>query len=143
MKKISLIISLIFIISIDQSKAEGEYIIGFYYGSYLLMPVNLFADVGNIVQIKRNSTKNRIVPLIGIASGTMQILYGVGFLEFFGDQVGPGLTRIGIGASTVVLSIWNLHHKNKIANSKSSWNFKTFPLPNKQTVFGLSITHHF
>jgi len=115
--------------------------------------VNLSIGAINVAQLNRG-TENKVVPLIGLATGLAQAT--VGILEFPKDETGwdgkpasnvgkrnLSLLNIGLGSANVLLSSWNLI-ANKTRNPRLlSWDVGQTVMPDNRVGVGFEIVRKF
>lgn len=118
--------------------------------SSVLGGLNLSLNTINGIQIANNSN-NKAVPIIGLFTGTSQIIMGSYMFNesqtyWYGineSKKSLSMVNIGLGTSTVFLSAWNLISNRKQKNKLTSWNVYSFPTPNENLGLAFSWSKKF
>lgn len=95
--------------------------------------------------------QNAIVPLIGIAGGVGQIIYGYANLPEEGNGYSTNgsekmlsFFNIGLGTTSILMSTWNLlSTSKKPKDQRTSWNLFSVPGVGNQNIVGLRVTRRF
>lgn len=121
---------------------------GYGISSSIIAGVNLSINVLNGIQIAKDNT-NRTIPKIGIVTGAVQVMLGsTMFLKKYnptnrviirGNERALSYMNIGLGATTSIFSAINLIHNKKVKNNSTTFNIYSFPTPNNNVAFGLSM----
>jgi len=116
--------------------------------SSVLTGLNIAMSAVNTVQIGLDNN-DKLMPIMGIISGTSQIVIGSAMLP---DDFGIGYTNesqkvlsmvnIGVGSATMLLGAWNLID-NDNTEKLSGWNFYSVPIDNSNSAVGLSFNRKF
>lgn len=132
----------------------------YYYSSNYISPeygisssifsgLNITLSAINAMQIGMGSD-NKIVPVIGLISGTCQVAFGTLMLpQDFGigstneSQKALSMVNIGLGTATMMLGAWNLIDNKNKAEKLSSWNLYSVPLENNNTAVSLGFIQKF
>lgn len=132
----------------------------YYYSSNYISPeygisssifsgVNITLSAINAMQIGMGSD-NKIVPVIGLISGTCQVAFGTLMLpQDFGigstneSQKALSMVNIGLGTATMMLGAWNLIDNKNQEEKLSSWNLYSVPLENNNTAVNLGFIKKF
>lgn len=124
--------------------------------SACLMGLNTSMGIVNTMQINKGS-RNNIASYLGIAGGTSAVLMGImrynDDMKDFGNgpvstthgrQQTLSMFNIGIGTSTLFISIWNLATSNKSETTarRTSYNFYPVSVHNNSGL-GFSFTRRF
>ncbi|MDQ3022436.1 MAG: hypothetical protein M3R36_17995 [Bacteroidota bacterium] len=127
--------------------------------STTFIATNLTFNTLNAMKISSGGF-NSLLPIIGIVTGTAQVVYGAvsypsknnyndySYINFSHDDYTKdgnkilSAINIGIGASTIILSVLELLDGEKAKKKKTSWNFYSYPSKN-EVGLGLSLTHKF
>lgn len=117
--------------------------------SSILGGLNLSLNTINAIQISKG-TDNRTVPFISLLTGAGSIIYGA---YNFPKEVRSGLyavtnesqktlsmVNIGLGSTTMILSIWNLSANRQKKNKTAAWNIYSFPTTDRKMGLGLCLT---
>jgi hypothetical protein len=122
-------------------------------GSAVLGGVNLSLMAINTIQISGKST-NAALPAIGLMTGAFQIFLGIDKMPSETKNGSGAWTtneskktlsfiNIGLGTTTMVLSLWNLCDNKKYVPKPISWNVYGFPAENNQPGLGFYFAHRF
>lgn len=117
--------------------------------SSLIGGLNLSLNTINGIQISKGAN-NKTVPILGLVTGASQITLGAlnypkGQMTMNGivvnqSQRNLSLINIGLGASTMILSSWNLITNRKPKEKSLSWNIYSFPTQDNNMGLGFSLT---
>ncbi len=117
--------------------------------SSLIGGINLSLNTINGIQISKGAD-NKIAPILGLITGVGQITLGaINYPEevhtLDGTYVNTSernlsLINIGLGASTVILSSWNLITNREPREKSLSWNVYSFPTRGSHMGVGFSVT---
>lgn len=96
-----------------------------------------------------NGTNNNIIPVLGGLTGATQIILGA--LTFQNENIEDvnesqktlSMINIGLGTTTLILSLWSSALSEKPESKLTTWNIQTFPEFNKQTGIALCMTRRF
>ena len=131
---------------------ESNYIsTGYAVSSSALSGANISFGIINSIQISK-STKTKTIPIVGLLTGATQVMVGafgmpsrVTYDEDYTNKSKRSLAavNIGLGTSTMILSMWNLLKNKKPKESKTCWNIYSFPARNNNTGIALSFTKRF
>ncbi|MFM2224665.1 MAG: hypothetical protein RJA07_867 [Bacteroidota bacterium] len=150
MKKTIVVLLISIFIFLNKAKAEGEEIIYFYYGTAFLTGINMATSIANFNIIKEKNTRFYASQLTGIASGSVQMLIGAGFLadayySGYTDEIIFGTANVSIGLVTIWLSISSLSKRHKLLqlNKSTAWNINSVPLRNGSMGICFSLKHNF
>jgi hypothetical protein len=150
MKKTIVVLLISIFIFLNKAKAEGEEIIYFYYGSAFLTGINMATSIANFNIIKEKNTHFYASQFTGIASGSVQMLMGAGFLadayySGYTDEIIFGTANVSIGLVTIWLSISSLSKRHKLLqlNKSTAWNINSVPIGNGSMGICFSLKHNF
>ena len=111
--------------------------------------LNVSLSAINTLQIAKGGN-SKTAPILGLISGAGQITLGAlnyPVAEQYGtewvidsSQRNLALANIGLGATTMILSSWNLITNRKPVEKSLSWNVYSFPTLNSTTGVGISFT---
>lgn len=113
---------------------------------------NLSLNALNGIQIAKG-IHSRAVPVIGLITGAGQITLGAKM--FPNEQNGwdgnytnesqktLSMVNIGLGATTIILSAWNLISNRKPKDKQTTWNIYRFPMQSNKTGLAFSLTRRF
>ncbi len=117
--------------------------------SSLLGGVNISLNTINAIQIGKG-TDNKTVPIIGLLTGAGSIVYGAvnfpkeGWYGMYAttneSQKALSMVNIGLGTTTMILSIWSLSANRPKKNKSVAYNIFSFPKTNNQIGLGLCLT---
>ena len=120
--------------------------------SSILSGMNVSMSTINTLQII-NGRENNTAPIIGMVSGAGQIVLGAINYPYQNETYvnNPNFTEnptlrnlsminIGLGASTLVLSTWNLFSNKNPKDKSTSWNLYSFPTHTNNMGLGFSFT---
>ncbi len=117
--------------------------------SSILGGVNLSLNTINAIQISKG-TDNKIVPVISLLTGAGSIIYGAYnfpkedwtgmYANTNESQKTLSMVNIGLGTTTMILSIWNLSANRQKKNKSVAWNIYSFPTTDRQMGLGLCLT---
>lgn len=117
--------------------------------SSLLGGVNLSLNTINAIQISKGAN-SKTVPIISLLTGVGSIVYGAVHFKkeiFYGmdpttneSQKTLSMVNIGLGTTTMILSIWNLSANRPQKNKSVAWNIYSFPTADRQLGLGLYLT---
>jgi len=118
--------------------------------SAMMSGANLSMNAINGIQIA-NGNKSPLISMLGLVSGSIQIVYGVnnypsesgvnGNYTYNFSQRDLSLVNIGLGTTTIILSTWNYITNKKLdENQSTSWNLYSFPTRENTTGVGLSFS---
>lgn len=118
--------------------------------SAMMSGANLSLNVINGIQIA-NGNKSPLISMLGLLSGSIQIVYGVnnypsesginGNYTYNLSQRDLSVMNIGFGTTTLILSTWNFITNKKFEeNQSTSWNLYSFPTRENTTGVGLSFS---
>ncbi len=117
--------------------------------SSLLGGVNISLNTINAIQISKG-TDNKTVPIISLLTGAGSIVYGavnfpkeseyVMYATTNESQKTLPMVNIGLGTTTMNLSIWNLSANRPKKNKSVSYNILSFPTTSNQIGIGLCWT---
>lgn len=120
--------------------------------SSVLGGVNLSLNTINGIQIAKGA-QNKKIAIAGLISGGGQIIFGIAAMpknriDVEGYYTNKSLktlcfVNIGLGASTMILSTWNLLANKKLRNKPTVWNIYGFPTADKNVGLAFSVTHKF
>ena len=106
----------------------------------------------NGIQIA-NGAKGKVVPIIGLVTGTSQIIIGAKMFPkkeiYWGSSYSNetrkavSMVNIGLGSATMILSAWNLITNRKPKEKLACLNIYSFPTPNNKTGLALNLTKRF
>jgi hypothetical protein len=115
--------------------------------------LNLSLNAVNGMQIGKGAT-SKTAPIIGLITGAGQI--ALGSFMFPKDQITWGgairtnesqkalsMVNIGLGTSTVILSVCNLLTNRKPKDKLTTWNICSFPTPGNHTGMAFCLTRKF
>jgi hypothetical protein len=130
---------------------EANYIsTGYGVSSGILGAVNISTGIINGIQISKGA-KNKTMSILGLVTGTTQVMLGaLGRPPKITYDAATNKSKralsgvnIGVGASTVILSTWNLLTNKKPKECRTSWNIYSFPTHNNNTGVALAFTRRF
>ncbi len=112
--------------------------------------INLSLNAINAMQIFKGGN-GKVVPVAGLVTGAAQVVLGItnmpkeqtndyGVKYTNGSQQTLSMINIGLGATSMILSTWNLIANRKPKPKPISWNIYSFPAPDNSTGFGFSLT---
>lgn len=118
--------------------------------SAMMSGANLSLNAINGIQIA-NGNKSPLISMLGLLSGSIQIVYGVnnypsesginGNYTYNLSQRDLSLVNIGLGTTTLILSTWNFITNKKFEeNPSASWNLYSFPTQGNTSGVGLSFS---
>jgi hypothetical protein len=117
--------------------------------SSLIGGLNLSLNTINGIQISKGA-KSKTVPILGLITGAGQITLGAlnypkEQMTWGGTYVNPAqrnlsLINLGLGASTMILSSWNLITNRKPKEKSLSWNIYSFPTQESNLGLVFSLT---
>lgn len=122
--------------------------------SSVISGLNLSLNTLNAIQIGKGAT-NKTVPIIGLITGAGQIALGSAMFPkeqttLFGgtnytneSQKTLSMVNIGLGASTMILSAWNLITNRKPKDKLTTWNIYSFSTENNNNGLAFSLTRKF
>jgi hypothetical protein len=120
--------------------------------SALIGGVNLSLSTINGIQIN-NGTTSKFVSKIGIISGAGQVVLGLinfpneektrNLIVTNESQKKLALLNIGIGTSTIILSVWNRWANKKRQEKLTTWNIYSFPTENNENGVAFTLTRKF
>ncbi|MEO6166541.1 MAG: hypothetical protein ABIO46_06700 [Chitinophagales bacterium] len=118
----------------------------------ILSGLNVSLSTINGIQIA-NESSNKVVPVVGIISGSGQLITGLAKFNTdddsgFGSDINESenaisMVNIGIGTTTMILSTWNLIAGKKSKEQLTSWNIYGVPTGNKSLGMGFSLSRRF
>ena len=111
--------------------------------------INLSLNAINAVQMIKGA-RGKAIPVAGLVMGAGQVALGIanmpkeqtntsGVKYFNGTQQTLSMINIGLGATSMALSAWNLLTNRKPKEKPVSWNIYSFPAPGNSTGFGFSM----
>ncbi|MFC5270297.1 hypothetical protein [Adhaeribacter terreus] len=129
---------------------------GYGLPSAVLGGANLSLNAVNLIQIAQGSD-NKIVPVLGLAAGAGSVILGAANFEkdyYSGMGRYPetneakkalSMLNIGLGTSTIILSVWNLLADKTVpvSEKKVSWNVYSFPTETQEMGVGFSLKKQF
>lgn len=87
------------------------------FGTYVSVPVGLFAIAGNIVCLVKNEKASTANQVAGYVTGAMMIATGAGWIYYFGDDDTDfllfGVGHMILGAADIGITIWATVQKEK------------------------------
>ena len=117
--------------------------------SSVLGGVNLSLNVIDGIQISKG-VDNRTVPVISLLTGAGSIIYGAYnfpkedwsgmYARTNESQKTLSMVNIGLGATTMILSVWNLSANRQKKNKSVACNIYSFPATGRQMGLGLCLT---
>ena len=120
--------------------------------SSIIGGLNLSLNTVNGIQIGKGTT-NKTVPIIGLITGAGQIALGSAMFPKEMNSWGTNYTNesqktlsmvnIGLGTTTMILSVWNLITNRKPKDKLTTWNIYSFPTQNNNTGIAFSLTRKF
>jgi len=125
---------------------------GYGISSSILGAANLSLGTINAIQIDREQRK-KAIPIIGLLTGAGQVILGAVMMpeetqSFYGHTTNESekilsLINIGLGATTMILSTWNLVTTPEPNQNDIGWNIYCIPTPSGDIGLGLSLTRRF
>ena len=112
----------------------------------LLGGANLSLNVINTLQIA-NGADSQLAPVLGLYTGTAALLLGLN--DFIVEYNDPNLNasnasertlamlNVGLGTTTVMLSVWNLTVNKTRTSKTTAWNMYSYQTADQQTGVGL------
>lgn len=80
------------------------------FGTYVSVPVGIFAIAGNIVCLVKNEKASTANQVAGYVTGAMMIAIGAGWIYYFGDDDTDfllfGVGHMILGAADIGITIW-------------------------------------
>lgn len=117
--------------------------------SSVLGGVNLSLNAINGIQISKG-TDNKTVPVISLLTGAGSIIYGAYnfpkedwsgmYAKTNESQKTLSMVNIGLGTTTMIMSVWNLSANRQKKNKSVAWNIYSFPATDRQMGLGLCLT---
>jgi hypothetical protein len=117
--------------------------------SSVLGGVNLSLNTINAIQISKG-THNKTIPVISLLTGTGSIIYGAYnfpkedwsgmYAKTNESQKTLSMVNIGLGTTTMILSVWNLSANRQKKDRSVAWNFYSFPTTERQMGLGFYLT---
>ena len=136
MKKIILVIALTFCM-LGKSFGDSPDFTPLWVG--ITIPNMVFSCI-NIHQINQPKQYDGVIPVIGIITGSLGVLWGSAQYDSH-DIIGASID-IGLGSVSLISSIWNLA-KKKPQDTRTSWNLYSFPARDKTMGMGMSFSLRF
>ena len=128
--------------------ASNNYVTPKYgISSSILGGFSLALNTINGIQIA-NGNNNKTVPVLGGLTGATQIILGATMFHKGNryaneSQKTLSMVNIGLGTTTLILSLWNSISNEKPKPKLTTWNIYTFPESNKHTGMALCMTRKF
>lgn len=122
--------------------------------SAVVSGLNLSLNTINGIQIGQGA-RGKTVPVIGLLTGAGQIVLGAAMFPEEQVSVLSGanytnesqktlsMVNIGVGTTTMILSIWNLMTNRTPKNKRTSWSIGPYSTPGNYTGLALSLTRKF
>ncbi|MEY4876479.1 MAG: hypothetical protein RL708_1628 [Bacteroidota bacterium] len=133
MKKTIVMLLISIFIFLNKAKAEGGEIVGFVYGTSVLIGLNVGTSIANINYIKEQNVRLKPLQISGIITGTTQTLLGVVcILSLDPEYIVLGSINAGFGLAATIISIASINKNNHLLhlNKTTAWNIKSIPLGN-------------
>ncbi|MES2850317.1 MAG: hypothetical protein V4685_14760 [Bacteroidota bacterium] len=113
--------------------------------------IGLSLNAINAIQLLKGTGGGKAIPVAGLIVGAGQVVLGIanmpkeqtnalGVKYTNGSQQTLSMINIGLGATSMALSAWNLIANRKPKDKPVSWNIYSFPTPDNSTGFGFSLT---
>lgn len=121
--------------------------------SSLLSGVNFSVSAVNGINLN-NSQGSKFIPKLGFVTGTSQLVLGIASygnqdVEGFGEVNSNrshnlvSMLNIGLGSSTLFLSVYRLISNRPVKEKSTSWNLYNFQAAENQAGIGLRFTKRF
>lgn len=116
-----------------------------------LTAANISLNVINGINMANNS-RNTLLQITTLLTGLTQATVGIIYISNNNNPYASDYSQtekilsamdIGVGISSMILTIWNLTSEKKPEKNKTSWNIFPYPSPGKEIGIGLSLKHSF
>ena len=109
----------------------------FWFG--ITIPNVVFSCI-NIYQINQPNQHDGVIPVIGIITGSLGVLWGS--VQYDSHDIIGASINIGLGSVAIITGIWNIA-KKKPQDTRTSWNLYSFPAHDKSMGIDVSFSLRF
>jgi hypothetical protein len=141
LKKIFFVIAICLLIA-KQTQAWDR---GYYdIGTATAIGFNMAISAACANQIYDNQAHHKLVPIVGLTSGSIQLAIGIGDItnpEYFNY----GIIETSLALITIGLSVWDLKKQSHLfkLNKQTAWNINSMQVNNRNLGVCFSLKHNF
>ncbi|MFM7016434.1 MAG: hypothetical protein ACKOX3_08915 [Bacteroidota bacterium] len=142
MKKIFFLIVIINFLFAKQTKADDR---GLYdIGTSAAIGFNTAISIACANQISDNQLHNKLVPMAGLTSGSIQLAMGIGDMSNH-EYLNFGIIQTSLALLTIGLSVLDLKKGSHLLklNKQTTWNINSTQLNNRSIGVCFSLKHNF
>ncbi|MEY4876480.1 MAG: hypothetical protein RL708_1629 [Bacteroidota bacterium] len=141
LKKIFFVIAISFLFA-KQTQAWDR---GFYdIGTATTIGFNMAISAACANQIYDNQVHHKLVPIVGLTSGSIQLAMGIGDITN-PEYLNYGIIETSLALITIGLSVWDLKKRSHLfkLNKQTAWNINSMQVNNRNVGVCFSMNHNF